>query len=378
MDERKRIQVGNKEVRPIKGGEIKVVCWNVLASNFADHPATAVEHKDRRKRRAKIILRLVPEMRRSAVICLQEVDLELRMCLELLCEQHDYKIIADNYGSARSGRMGVAIMYPPRSYEMQTCDISVIGETKPKPPKTEPSTLWRAASNVVSYFKYVGGFVYRASGLGSIIDAVRVLPRQPKFELWDNVRERKNTMITLGLMPRMMAPLFYVSTYHMPCLFRHRDFMNAHAALAAQRAIEISGSHPLIFAGDFNSTPVTSTYSLMCDGEIEFGHKDYPKREWPTDNWTPDLRRTFRSAYRRLGGEPQFTNYAYSHVGKDVKKWAGETFSGTIDYIFYDGLIPTRAGALPLLEDSAPGPNGDEPSDHLMLSASFSYEGVRT
>ena len=88
------------------------------------------------------------------------------------------------------------------------------------------------------------------------------------------------------------------------------------------------------------------------------------------DDWKPDLPIAMKSAYREhLGKEPDFTNYA-----KVLEK---PTFVDTLDYLFYAGDSLQVVDVLPLPhrdEVVGPLPNDDEPSDHLLLAATFSFQ----
>lgn len=88
----------------------------------------------------------------------------------------------------------------------------------------------------------------------------------------------------------------------------------------------------------------------------------------PGDNWTTTLPTAFASAYAtKLGAEPDFTNYA--------KVQQQPEFIDTLDYIFYspkEGIEVESVRPLPhRSEVQGPLPNQDEPSDHILLSATF-------
>lgn len=85
--------------------------------------------------------------------------------------------------------------------------------------------------------------------------------------------------------------------------------------------------------------------------------------------WTPSLETPLRSAYNTsLGSEPDFTNYA---------KIASEPpFIETLDYIFYSPDWTVESVKPLPHRDSVVGPlpNEEEPSDHILLSASLSLQ----
>jgi hypothetical protein len=95
------------------------------------------------------------------------------------------------------------------------------------------------------------------------------------------------------------------------------------------------------------------------------------------EEWAPAFA-PFRSAYREArGAEPPFTNWAHTRESK-------EPFVDALDYVFVaDGAVQgalrtTGAAALPTVEEvreggwQVPFPSGEQPSDHLLLSTSFS------
>ena len=89
------------------------------------------------------------------------------------------------------------------------------------------------------------------------------------------------------------------------------------------------------------------------------------------DNWTPDINPPLRSAYAvfsPIGEEPDFTNYA--------KVRDDPVFIDTLDYIFLSKEWGVKSVlALPDRRDvPGPLPNQDEPSDHIMLSASLTLD----
>lgn len=86
------------------------------------------------------------------------------------------------------------------------------------------------------------------------------------------------------------------------------------------------------------------------------------------DSWKPALQVPFGSAYKEKNGvEPNFTNYA--KVKDDPE------FIDTLDYIFYapkdawqvDDVLPLPDRS----EVAGPLPNENEPSDHILISATM-------
>jgi len=139
-----------------------------------------------------------------------------------------------------------------------------------------------------------------------------------------------------------------------------------HAALSCQLAQQFAGTKPLIYCGDFNSTPISSVYKLLTAGHFDRHHLDHPKHAMPPeDKWNPDVK-PLRSAYKiKRGKEPNFTNYSHDRYNE-------KPFIDVLDYIFIsDHWDVVSVEELPgTVENySTPLPNEEEPSDHLLISA---------
>eukprot|EP00038_Savillea_parva_P002111 m.110745 g.110745 ORF g.110745 m.110745 type:complete len:654 (+) comp10725_c0_seq2:308-2269(+) len=137
---------------------------------------------------------------------------------------------------------------------------------------------------------------------------------------------------------------------------------------------------PLVLAGDMNSLFGSGAYRLITEGEVSstdpHAQIDVYDAEigiqLPFDEFSHD--RPLRSAYRDLlGGEPPFTNF----TGEP------KSFAGTLDYIFYSddegkgGLEARSVMMIASIEDvqkEVALPNSLYPSDHLPLTACFSFK----
>lgn len=132
---------------------------------------------------------------------------------------------------------------------------------------------------------------------------------------------------------------------------------------------------PLIFAGDFNSSPHSAVYQLLATGSVDPNHPDLappPGRRGPSilPNDTRDIshRLHLASAYRTAtGAEPLFTDYTLG-------------FQGTLDYLWHDPdtLRCAAVAQIPEVHElTAAGdalPNAQYPSDHVMLIADFVFQ----
>uniref|UniRef100_A0A6B2L993 Endonuclease/exonuclease/phosphatase domain-containing protein n=1 Tax=Arcella intermedia TaxID=1963864 RepID=A0A6B2L993_9EUKA len=111
---------------------------------------------------------------------------------------------------------------------------------------------------------------------------------------------------------------------------------------------------PIIFAGDFNSFPGSSTYRLMKEGTVD--KKDPEMKVFGEHVAKEDLQNPFslNSLYSATIGEPPLTSNF-----------------GTVDYVWFTpNLIqPTRILQIPKVDKKLP--SLEYPSDHLLLFGEF-------
>ena len=161
------------------------------------------------------------------------------------------------------------------------------------------------------------------------------------------------------------AQPFCIANYHMPCAFFAPMVMTIHAEMVAKRTQELAGEDPYILAGDFNILPESSTYTLLTTGELPRNDASYPTSKFGME-WRSTIR-GMKSAYaQHPHGEPDFTNYA--HIREDENP-----FIGTLDYIFLSDNWKVR-DVTPIChrnDANGPYPNADEPSDHVLISATL-------
>ncbi|XP_062977361.1 2',5'-phosphodiesterase 12 [Elgaria multicarinata webbii] len=120
---------------------------------------------------------------------------------------------------------------------------------------------------------------------------------------------------------------------------------------------------PLIFCGDFNSTPSTGTYSFVNSGTIAEDHEDWGSNG-EEQRCTMSLTHPFR--LKSACGEPAYTNY----VGG---------FHGCLDYIFIDAnaLEVEQVIPLPSHEEVTTHqalPSVSHPSDHIALICDLKWK----
>nr|XP_003217760.3 PREDICTED: LOW QUALITY PROTEIN: 2',5'-phosphodiesterase 12 [Anolis carolinensis] len=120
---------------------------------------------------------------------------------------------------------------------------------------------------------------------------------------------------------------------------------------------------PLLFCGDFNSTPSTGTYGFVINGSIAEDHED-----WRSDGEEPHCSMSLTHPFRLKSacGEPAYTNY----VGG---------FHGCLDYIFIDAdaLEVEQVIPLPSHEEVTTHqalPSVSHPSDHIALVCDLKWK----
>ncbi|XP_072845711.2 2',5'-phosphodiesterase 12 [Pogona vitticeps] len=120
---------------------------------------------------------------------------------------------------------------------------------------------------------------------------------------------------------------------------------------------------PLIFCGDFNSTPSTGMYSFISNGSIAEDHED-----WVSDGEESccSMSLTHPFKLKSACGEPAYTNY----VGG---------FHGCLDYIFIDAnaLEVEQVIPLPSHEEVTTHqalPSVSHPSDHIALICDLKWK----
>lgn len=341
---------------------LPVVSYNVLSSHLCDptyHYKCDPNNLNPTVRYPRLETKLLPHIQTRAIICLQEVSMLWSGRLCSFFDAHQYKTIFSLYGWYGNGYMGCFIAYPAE-FNLITSDISVVSETKkwPKPITTNsvfPAFLGSLTSTLLQFWPF-----HLRPGLV----AVRPSYDEPP---WAVAKARANTLIFLRLQCLTSKVVFCIGTYHMPCVFKVPQVMTCHAALVSQRMQALAGIDPYILAGDFNFKPGDPAYNLVITGDISITDAAYPCM-LPEDPWRPALREGMRSAYQQNRTiEPEFTNYGQTK--------GEEAFIGTLDYIFYSpssAIAVTDVVALcALAATQGPLPTADEPSDHILIGATF-------
>ena len=336
--------VGQKAEAPAPV-RVPVVTYNVLSSHLADprrFRACDPECLEEHVRYERLLLQLRPHMRDRSIICLQEVSGVWAGRLHPFFQRMGYYFIHHPYGYAKNGYMGCGVAFPLDSYDLKTCATPKISEAKWWPPRA------RRPGPVRRVWNFVTGWFRRPD---------------PAQATWDVARSRHNTLVFVRLTDKATQTDICVGTYHMPCVFWDPQVMNIHAALSGQQVQELAAGDPYVFCGDFNLKPGDAAYQLLLDGCLP--PDDVPVLP-PGDEWVPALPRPMQSAYKEVNGqEPDFTNYA--KVNDDP------AFIETLDYLFYgNGLRAEACVPTPHRSDvQGPFPTEAEPSDHILLGATF-------
>ncbi|KAM6126244.1 2',5'-phosphodiesterase 12 [Phoenicopterus ruber ruber] len=128
-------------------------------------------------------------------------------------------------------------------------------------------------------------------------------------------------------------------------------------------ACDLYPSIPVIFCGDFNSTPSSGTYSFINSGGIAEDHED-----WVSNGEEERCNMPLSHPFKLLSacGEPAYTNY----VGG---------FHGCLDYIFIDknALEVEQVIPLPSHEEVTTHqalPSVSHPSDHIALVCDLKWK----
>ena len=188
---------------PLGGGkanEVHVVSYNVLSSSLASpgyFQHCRAENLHAEKRYKKLTLKLEEQVKRSAVICLQEVSTAWAGQLHSFFQKEDYYLISSHYTKQWQGYMGSAIAFPTTRFTAEEVEVVRVADTKSWPKRPKPTMF------------------------GKLSTAVQDLFFGPKRneDHYDLARNRQNTMVLCKLKCRTSGKKICVGTYHMPCMF---------------------------------------------------------------------------------------------------------------------------------------------------------------
>jgi 2',5'-phosphodiesterase len=334
--------------------DARVVTYNVLSSSLCEptyFTHCAPEDLDPPTRLKKTLVKLEDEMKKGAVIALQEVSQKWAGELHVFFAKRGYHLVSSLYGKPFNGYMGIALAVPIDKYDVVKVDISRCSDTKRLPRAPKPSKMKEL-------------LVDKPLGLYYFLTGKRA-----KQSDWALARNRFNTIMYATLKCKSSGVEFGVANYHMPCMFRDPRVMTIHSQLAAAYAQKMAGSLPVVLMGDFNLKPGDGGYDLITTGDIDAAHEAAPVAP-DGETWSTALTYPMRSAYHvATGSEPDFTNFA--QIKDDPQ------FIDTLDYIFISPTVDV-AEVMPLphrSEVKGPFPSAVEPSDHILLAATVRVPG---
>jgi mRNA deadenylase 3'-5' endonuclease subunit Ccr4 len=329
----------------------------VLASHLSDpnyYTKCDPQHCDPELRYQKIIQKLQLYISKHYIICLQEVTSLWKKKLSTFFQEMDYQLVHTSDSNRVMENLGVAIAFPQQMFVLERYSIDIVSETK----------TWSNSDVLPWYERWK---VWASSQLGYTME----LDMDQDYHI---ARSRVNPQIMVELRVKKSDTRFAVASYHMPCLWKRPRTMVIHAGLSCQLAQRFAGDIPLIYCGDFNSTPDSAVYQLLTKGILDSSSPHHPKRSMPSDDfWTPDVQ-PMASAYQMLlNQEPSFTNYAQT-------LFDSVPFSAVLDYIFCSEHWEVESVVdLPTSVDkySTLLPNDEEPSDHLMIGSLLRLKNSR-
>lgn len=328
--------------------------YNILSSHLSEaswYNNCKPKNCDPKTRFNRIMKKLQKSIDNNAIIGLQELPRGWSGKFHVFFEERGYSMMDSLYGYAKNGYMGIAVAYPRGYFSLQNCEIFRVADKIRTPPATitptEPQQNW-----IGSWFSWMNPF-----------KKVQIELPRPTVDVWDICANRHNTAIFCRFRMKQSNDIFCVATYHMPCVYQHPDVMVIHVSELMKQCKAHAGDDSLIVMGDYNILPDSSPYNLITKGNLDKSDSAYPP---VNGNWKPDLDGPMKSAYVEVNGkEPSFTNHAGT----------SDTFTGTLDYIFYSGsLNPVATVGIPELKGFPLMPNDTEPSDHILIGADFEFQ----
>jgi len=411
--------------------------------------------------------------KRQTIICLQEVSNEWAGHFHTFFANHRYHFVTGMYGTKFNGYMGVGIAYPIDHFETVQVDMCRLSDHRiggwPRPPSQQTDAETETESESTSSLlqsRVVTVATTLTTSIGNLARKVQSKIRKSKnfmwthipfmkhhtseiIEPWDKSEYRHNMMVSICLKPKhdnlvksskedatytdtvtdadteslstSSTTPFWVSTYHMPCIFYVPAVMTIHAEMAAKHIQTLASlksfnsssssrqghddhdhennndnipTNPYILCGDFNIQPNSPQYHLLTTGKLDVPTNDtnYPPikhgMEWKST--IQPMYSAYAHHYRHhhpklQHKEPNYTNYAQV---KDE-----DPFIGTLDYIFLSQSHPWKVlhvqppsssndedvvnentneeekNKQETVGKEGPFPNSIEPSDHLLISA---------
>ena len=304
---------------------IRIVQYNILSTELANihyYVNTNTKFLQPDSRWLLLKEKLLIEIDKSSIFCLQEVSLYWLEKLVPFFTLNGYNCQYNNYGDKGSGYMGVFISYPIK-YKLEAFKIVNIGDSI----KNKLIRLASAPELII------------------------------KEDIWYQATRKRNTLLCLRL--NCNNKVFCIDTYHMPCSHRNEPVGILHTITCINAMNKFADNYKYVLAGDFNFQPGSLLYKIAT----ESGKYDLEKSpNYDTSMVSLRVSTPLISAYATFDKDPAFTNF--SHV------LDSEIFNGCLDYIFLSrGWKVTAVKKLPSSLPLLPYPSNSEPSDHLLLAA---------
>lgn len=340
---------------------LHVVTYNLLSPSLCNSAIFVRSSKrtTRESNRLQLLYqKLQAEICRGSIICLQELTPHWYALLAKFFYDQNYLFYATMYGQDH-WRMGVAIAFPSDRFRLMKVDVLRVGDLVPKNPYET------ASGGVFKWYKHAAQTTTDLVNWTKPARGPFRLQLSANKTLSDHAREKPNEALLMKL-HTFESGAFVVATYHMPCEFRRPAIQVLHHAmlLKAIRDFAADDSLPVILAGDWNMKQSNQAYQALRFGDLMAFSREFP--DVKDDCFYPSLQ--MRSAYEDcIGKEPDFTC-------KTVTSHNGE-FQGTIDYIWVSPEITVEdVDPVASLHPEEYLPNEREPSDHLMIGATLSFQ----
>lgn len=334
--------------------KVRVIQYNLLSQKLCSpdwFSECLPENCDPEARWQRIKNKLLGEIQKGSIFCLQEVSQTWASRLTVLFSNHGYHFIFRLSGSNFSDYMGSGIAFPLNKYKLKDCRFVRVGDLIPVPnDSTKIEEDW--STWLVNNSNYWSNRLFS-------------WPKKAE-DHWASSRNKWNVMIMVTLNGDQSE--FVIANYHMPCDFRRSTVMTLHSYYAMAEAQKFANDTMLIFSGDFNFKPDSKQYQMITRGKKILAEDFQNNSKTAVKDWFDPEFKPMMSVYQLINQrEPLFTNYAKTARSE-------EAFKATLDYIFiFPKLLVSQAIKLPQEkpEDiySTPLPNEEEPSDHLMLGA---------
>lgn len=295
---------------------INIISYNILSSHLSS-PNTFPQNNPEDLKPSNRLFKLKNILKQyintqSPIFLLQEVSINWAEELQVFFYQENYTFIVSHYGNYHTGNMGVAIAFPNVYRLLKVANRPITSSLAWPPVKVEDD--------------------------------------------WGRIKY--NTKRWLGVYIQNDDKSFWVTTCHLPCVYKNPGLTNTYVYIFLHSLNSIVGNSPVILGGDFNFTQTSEAHMTMTIGRISknvLSIYDYSPMNWPMSK-TDGFKRVPIS---------EFTCHSCIKFGDEKP----QKFKGTIDHIYYRNLEFCSRGYIE--QPSELLPTSYHPSDHLLISASF-------